>query len=399
MKVENYLTWKDRFQSFIEYQDARMWICIQDGYVNPRHDFECRQRVTPYVQMQEPDKKMYEAEKRALAAIKMSLPDSIKHTFKKYTTSKDMWDALEKRYEGNADVKKNKVDLLKKQFAVFKYMKNESLEDIITRFYHLMSELDNYDIDSYTEVEINDKLLDALPAKWDIYTLMIKRDADYEEKDLEEVVGMLRAYELNMKKKETGYDQVQDPGVYQGIPSSSSNNASSDSATAFLSCENEQVITNSEGDVCFVAASGGSAGGKKQQVSSQKSNTKTMPLSVKAAEEHLGLLASFIASYENYIQGKISDPTTFDEDYDQVDPDDLEEMDLQWQMAMISRRVKRFMNRTGRKFVGKNVGFDKTKVRCFNCQSYGHFARECQKAKTESSGYLILCFSAIIILV
>ena len=51
MKVENYLTWKDRFQSFIEYQDARMWICIQDGYANPTHDFEGRPRVTPYVQM------------------------------------------------------------------------------------------------------------------------------------------------------------------------------------------------------------------------------------------------------------------------------------------------------------------------------------------------------------
>ncbi|MFS7898227.1 putative transcription factor interactor and regulator CCHC(Zn) family [Helianthus anomalus] len=56
-------------------------------------------------------------------------------------------------------------------------------------------------------------------------------------------------------------------------------------------------------------------------------------------------------------------------------------MDFQWQMAMITRRVKRFMNQTGRKFIGKTVGFDNTKVRCFNCQSYGHFARECQKQK------------------
>ncbi|KAM0050154.1 hypothetical protein Hdeb2414_s0008g00294311 [Helianthus debilis subsp. tardiflorus] len=111
MKVENYLTWKDRFQSFVEYQDTRMWICIEDGYINPVHDFEGRPRLAAYVNMQEADKKMYEAKKRALAAIKMSLPDSIKHTFKKYTTSKDMWDALEKRYAGNADVKKNKVDL------------------------------------------------------------------------------------------------------------------------------------------------------------------------------------------------------------------------------------------------------------------------------------------------
>ncbi|KAJ0614335.1 hypothetical protein HanIR_Chr02g0061301 [Helianthus annuus] len=59
--------------------------------------------------MQEDDKKMYEAEKRALAAIKTSLPDSIKHTFKRYTNSKDMWDALEKRYQGNEDVKRNKA--------------------------------------------------------------------------------------------------------------------------------------------------------------------------------------------------------------------------------------------------------------------------------------------------
>ncbi|KAJ0742622.1 putative transcription factor interactor and regulator CCHC(Zn) family [Helianthus annuus] len=214
---------------------------------------------------------------------------------------------------------------------------------------------------------------------------MIIGEADYDTKELEEVVGKLRAYELSMKKKDTGYDQVQDPGIYNGLTSSSSHDASSDSATAFLSCDNEQVTVNEDGDVCFVAALGGSTGVKRPSASKQTSSAKSMPMSVKFAEEHLALLASFVASYENYIQGKISDPATLDEDYDQIDPDDLEEMDLQWQMAMISRRVKRFMNRTERKFVGKNVGFDKAKVRCFNCQSYGHFARECQKQKHESS--------------
>ncbi|MFS8007019.1 putative transcription factor interactor and regulator CCHC(Zn) family [Helianthus anomalus] len=104
MKVENYPTWKDSFRSYIESQDARMWICIEDGYINPVYDFEGRPRVTAYVNMKEADKKVYEAEKRALAAIKTSLPDSIKHTFTKYTNSKDMWDALQKRYQGNESV-------------------------------------------------------------------------------------------------------------------------------------------------------------------------------------------------------------------------------------------------------------------------------------------------------
>ncbi|GJZ74101.1 hypothetical protein Tco_0638247 [Tanacetum coccineum] len=49
----------------------------------------------------------------------------------------------------------------------------------------------------------------------------------------------------------------------------------------------------------------------------------------------------------------------------QIDTNDLEEMDLKWQVAMLTIRVKRFLKKTGRNlnFNGKEtVGFDKTKV-------------------------------------
>nr|GFC04185.1 hypothetical protein [Tanacetum cinerariifolium] len=62
-----------------------------------------------------------------------------------------------------------------------------------------------------------------------------------------------------------------------------------------------------------------------------------------------------------------------------INDDDMEEMDLKWQVAMISMRIKKFYKRTGRKlqFDTKNlVGFDKTK--CFNCYEIGHFARDCR---------------------
>ena len=58
-------------------------------------------------------------------------------------------------------------------------------------------------------------------------------------------------------------------------------------------------------------------------------------------------------------------------------------MDLKWQLAMISRRAKTFMSRTGRKFTGGRLGFDKTKVKCYNYNGFGHFARECQRPKTN----------------
>ncbi|MFS7905510.1 hypothetical protein Hanom_Chr01g00048551 [Helianthus anomalus] len=113
---------------------------------------------------------------------------------------------------------------------------------------------------------------------------MIKGDQGYDTMELEEVVGKLRFHELNMRKKETCFNLVQDPGMYYGVPSTSFINASSD---------------NADGEVCFVAASGRSTWGKRQQASNHSSSTRSMPLSVKAAEEHLALIASFVASYEN----------------------------------------------------------------------------------------------------
>ncbi|GJS13825.1 hypothetical protein Tco_0408297 [Tanacetum coccineum] len=67
------------------------------------------------------------------------------------------------------------------------------------------------------------------------------------------------------------------------------------------------------------------------------------------------------------------------EDLEQIDTDDLEEIDLKWQVAMLTLRVKRFLKKTRRNlnFNGKEtIGFDKTKVECYNCHKRGHFARE-----------------------
>ncbi|GJV43455.1 putative ribonuclease H-like domain-containing protein [Tanacetum coccineum] len=71
-----------------------------------------------------------------------------------------------------------------------------------------------------------------------------------------------------------------------------------------------------------------------------------------------------------------------------LDEFDLEEMDLKWQVAMISMRIKKFYKKTDRKlqFDAKEpVGFDKTKVECYNCHKTGHFAKECKTKGNQDS--------------
>nr|GFC93856.1 hypothetical protein [Tanacetum cinerariifolium] len=77
-------------------------------------------------------------------------------------------------------------------------------------------------------------------------------------------------------------------------------------------------------------------------------------------------------------------PQLDNEDLKQIDADDLEEMDLKWQMAMLTMRARKFLQKTGRN-LGVNgptsMGFDMAKVECYNCHRKGHFARDCRSPK------------------
>nr|GEX64974.1 hypothetical protein [Tanacetum cinerariifolium] len=86
-----------------------------------------------------------------------------------------------------------------------------------------------------------------------------------------------------------------------------------------------------------------------------------------------------------------------------IDADDLEEMDLKWQMAMLTMRARKFLQKTGRN-LGVNgptsMGFDMEKVECYNCHRKGHFARECSsydwsyQAEEEPTNFALMAFSS-----
>nr|GEV82669.1 hypothetical protein [Tanacetum cinerariifolium] len=93
------------------------------------------------------------------------------------------------------------------------------------------------------------------------------------------------------------------------------------------------------------------------------------------------VICSFFASKPN-------SPQLIHEELEQIHPDDMEEIDIGWQMAMLTMRARRFLKKIGRKLTvngNKTISFNKSNVECYNCHKRGPFTRECRALRNQDN--------------
>ncbi|GJR62974.1 ribonuclease H-like domain-containing protein [Tanacetum coccineum] len=89
-----------------------------------------------------------------------------------------------------------------------------------------------------------------------------------------------------------------------------------------------------------------------------------------------------------FFSSQPNSPQLDNEDLKQINPGDLEEMDLRWQMAMLTMRARRFLKNTRRKLIvngNETNRFDKSNVECYNCHKRGYFTRECRAPRNQEN--------------
>nr|GEY36619.1 hypothetical protein [Tanacetum cinerariifolium] len=114
-------------------------------------------------------------------------------------------------------------------------------------------------------------------------------------------------------------------------------------------------------------------------VSTASTNVSPASANIRAASISQDIACAYIASQSNGSQIKF-------EDTNQIDKDEMEEMDIKWNMALLSMRADRFWKKTGKNISIQGIdvaGFDKSNVECFNCHKMGHFASECKAPRSQ----------------
>nr|GEV58215.1 hypothetical protein [Tanacetum cinerariifolium] len=205
----------------------------------------------------------------------------------------------------------------------------------------LVSQLEIHGM-SLSQEDVNLKFLRSLPSEWKTHTLIWRNKANLEEYCLDDLFNSLRIYEAEVKDSSTPGNPAQN--------------------LAFVSSSNTDSTTDSVSAATSVFA-----------VYAQLS-----------VSSHPNIDSLSNAVIFSFFANQSTSPQLDNEDLKQIDVDDLEEMNLRWQMAMLTMRARRFLQKT-RRNLGDNrvttMGFDMSKVKCYNCHRKGHFARECRSPK------------------
>ncbi|GKD54697.1 ribonuclease H-like domain-containing protein [Tanacetum coccineum] len=262
------------------------------------------------------------------------------HTIK---DAKSLWVVIKSRFGDNVKSKNMQKNVLKQQFENFSVSDTEGLDKAYDRFQKLISLLEVHGA-AVPNKDANQKFLRALPSSWNNVALIMRNKDGIDDLDIDDLYNNLKVFEANIKGFSGSSLNSQNVAFLSAEDTSSSNEVNTANSVSTASCHNSQG-----------------------QASSSLYTDD--------------LMFSFFVNQSN-------SPQLDDENLEQIDHDDLEEMDLKWQVAMLSMRVKRFYKKTGRKLIFNSkepVGFDKTKVKCFNCHRRGHFARECRAPRNQGN--------------
>ncbi|GJU51549.1 hypothetical protein Tco_1221104 [Tanacetum coccineum] len=236
---------------------------------------------------------------KARSLLLIALPNEHQLTFSQYLDAKTMFAAIETWFGVNEATKKTQNTLLKQQYENFSATSAESLDSIFNRLQNIVSRLAILGV-FIAQEDLNSKILSSLPPNWNTHVVVWMNKPEVDTMSIDDLYNNFKIVEQKVKK-------------YVGASSGAQNLAF---MTALSTITTNDVNTASP------------------QVSTASTNVNTASPQVSTASFRDNVVYAFMVENPN-------GSNLLHQDLEQIHEDDLEVMDLKWQLSLLSMRAKR----------------------------------------------------------
>ncbi|GKE48031.1 hypothetical protein Tco_1479289, partial [Tanacetum coccineum] len=264
---------------------------------------------------------------KARSILMMALPNEHLLTFNQHKDAKTLLAAIEARFGGNDATKKTQKTLLKQMYENFNAPSTESLDSIFNKLQKIISQLSILG-ENISQKDLNLKFMRSLPAEWNTHVVVWRNKPDLETMIFDDLYNNFKIVEQEVKRSVTSSLNLGS----QNVAFVSSTSSSNDVNTA-----NVQV------------------------------STANSLVSIASIPDNTASLSD--ATIYDFLTNQPNGSQLVHENLEQIHKDNFEEMDLKWQLALLSMRARKYYQRTGKKITingSDTAGYDKTKVECFN---------------------------------
>ncbi|GJX51061.1 hypothetical protein Tco_0277906 [Tanacetum coccineum] len=312
LKKEEYETWAMKMEYWIMNSDHNLWNIVLNGNSRKKTGRDPKGNIIILPPISVEEHIDVQRETKARTILLQSLPGDHMADFHHLDDARDIWLAVKARFRGNDESKKMRKSMLEQEFSEFKVSESEGLHKGYDRFQKILSQLNQMQAKPDNE-DCNIKFLRALPPSWSQVAITLKTKGSLDYLSFDDLYNKLMTLEIDVK----------------GGSSYDSRGTSAPTHSAFISAASTNL--------------------KMSYPDQSHSTTFTSASSSPVASNNVieNVLHSFVAE---------SDPQqqiTY-EDFDQIGKLDLEELDIKWQMAMLSIRINIFEKKVGRKMKFNN---------------------------------------------
>ncbi|KAF2306218.1 hypothetical protein GH714_015831 [Hevea brasiliensis] len=127
-------------------------------------------------------------------------------TILKKDTAKDIWDAMKKKFEGNAKVKRSHLQALRREFETLEMRSSEGVTEYFSRVMTVANKMRLYGEDMQ-DVKVVEKILRSLTEKFNYVVCSIEESKDIDALTVDELQSSLIVHEQKFQRR-NGEEQV-----------------------------------------------------------------------------------------------------------------------------------------------------------------------------------------------